>query len=190
MISGGRAILGIGAAWFEAEHRAYGFDFPPLKERFERLDEALRICRAMFTQEAPSFEGSHYRIDGVLNNPRPIRGDIPILVGGSGERKTLRLVAEHADGCNIVGEPDGCAICSASSPSTARPSDATRPRSRRPVTGRSRRAHARGGRAQAGALARAPGDCPRSGSRMMLVHGDPDEVAEQGGPSSTRDSTG
>jgi F420-dependent oxidoreductase-like protein len=106
VLSGGRAILGIGAAWFEDEHRAYGFTFPPLKERFERLEEALQIARAMFTQEAPSFEGTHYRIDGVLNNPRPIRGDIPILVGGSGERKTLRLVAEHADGSNIFGGPD------------------------------------------------------------------------------------
>jgi F420-dependent oxidoreductase-like protein len=106
VLSGGRAIFGIGAAWFEDEHRAYGFDFPPLKERFERLEEALQIARAMFTQEAPSFEGTYYRIDSVLNNPRPIRGDIPILVGGSGERKTLRLVATYADGSNIFGGPD------------------------------------------------------------------------------------
>jgi F420-dependent oxidoreductase-like protein len=106
VISGGRALLGIGAAWFEDEHRAYGFDFPPLKERFERLEEALVISRAMFTQEAPSFEGKHYRIEGVLNNPRPIRGDVPILVGGSGERKTLRLVAQYADGCNLFGDPE------------------------------------------------------------------------------------
>jgi F420-dependent oxidoreductase-like protein len=106
VLSGGRAIFGIGAAWFEDEHRAYGFDFPPLKERFERLEEALQIARAMFTQEAPSFEGMHHRIDGVLNHPRPIRGDIPILVGGSGERKTLRLVAQYADGSNIFGGPD------------------------------------------------------------------------------------
>src|SRR2546421_6184 len=84
VISAGRAILGIGAAWLEGEHRAYGFDFPPLKERFERLEEALRINRAMFTEERPSFEGQHYRIENVVNNPRPIRGDIPILVGGSG----------------------------------------------------------------------------------------------------------
>jgi F420-dependent oxidoreductase-like protein len=106
VISGGRALLGIGAAWFEDEHRAYGFAFPPLKERFERLEEALRISRAMFTEEAPSFEGRHYRIEGVLNNPRPIRGDIPILVGGSGERKTLRLVAQYADGSNVFGDPE------------------------------------------------------------------------------------
>jgi F420-dependent oxidoreductase-like protein len=106
VISGGRAILGIGAAWFEGEHRAYGFDFPPLRERFERLEEALRICRAMFTKERPSFEGRHYRIERVLNNPSPIRGDIPILIGGSGERKTLRLVAQYADGSNIFGDAE------------------------------------------------------------------------------------
>jgi alkanesulfonate monooxygenase SsuD/methylene tetrahydromethanopterin reductase-like flavin-dependent oxidoreductase (luciferase family) len=104
VLSGGRAILGIGAAWFEGEHIAYGFDFPPLKERFERLEEALQINRAMFTQERPTFEGRHYRIKQPYNNPRPIRGDIPILVGGSGERKTLRLVAQYADASNVFGD--------------------------------------------------------------------------------------
>jgi F420-dependent oxidoreductase-like protein len=106
VISGGRAIHSIGAAWFEDEHRAYGFEFPPLSERFERLEEHLQIARAMFTEPSPSFEGRHYRVENVLNNPRPIRGDIPILVGGSGERKTLRLVARYADGSNIFGDPD------------------------------------------------------------------------------------
>jgi F420-dependent oxidoreductase-like protein len=106
VISRGRAIFGIGAAWYEDEHRAYGFDFPPLKERFERLEEALQIARLMFTQEESSFEGVHYRTENVLNNPRPLRGDIPIVVGGSGERKTLRLVAEYADGCNVFGDPE------------------------------------------------------------------------------------
>jgi F420-dependent oxidoreductase-like protein len=106
VISSGRAILGIGAAWFEDEHRAYGFEFPPLRERFERLEEALRIARLMFTEESPSFEGRHYRIESVLNNPRPVRGDIPILVGGSGERKTLRLVAQYADACNVFGDAE------------------------------------------------------------------------------------
>jgi len=104
IISGGRAILGLGAAWYEDEHDAYGFDFPPLKERFERLEEALRIARAMFTEEESSFDGRHYRTHNVLNNPRPLRGDIPIMVGGSGERKTLRLVAQYADACNIFGD--------------------------------------------------------------------------------------
>ena len=101
VISGGRAWLGLGAAWFEGEHEAYGFDFPPLGRRFEYLEESLQITRAMFTQEQASFEGEHFRVRGAYNNPKPIRGDIPILVGGSGERKTLRLVAQYADGCNL-----------------------------------------------------------------------------------------
>jgi F420-dependent oxidoreductase-like protein len=105
IVSGGRAIHAVGAAWFEDEHRAYGYDFPPLKERFERLEDALVISRAMFTQEAATYEGRHFRVDGALDNPRPLRGDIPILVGGSGERKTLRLVAQHADACNVFGDP-------------------------------------------------------------------------------------
>ncbi len=104
VISGGRAIHGIGAAWFEAEHDAYGVRFPPLKERFEHLEDHLRIARAMFTQEKATVEGTHHHVTDVMNNPRPIRGDIPILIGGSGERKTLRLVAQHADGCNLFGD--------------------------------------------------------------------------------------
>jgi F420-dependent oxidoreductase-like protein len=105
VISSGRAILGIGAAWNEEEHRGYGFAFPPVRERMDRLEEALKICRAMFTEEAPSFEGRHSRIDHALNVPRPIRpGGIPILVGGSGEQRTLRLVARYADACNLFGD--------------------------------------------------------------------------------------
>jgi F420-dependent oxidoreductase-like protein len=106
VLSGGRAILGIGAAWFEGEHVAYGIDFPPLGERLARLGEALPILRAMFTEDRPAFAGERYRIEQPYNNPRPIRGDIPILVGGSGERKTLRLVARYADACNVFGDPD------------------------------------------------------------------------------------
>ncbi|HXM54839.1 MAG TPA: LLM class F420-dependent oxidoreductase [Candidatus Dormibacteraeota bacterium] len=98
VISRGRAILGIGAAWHEAEHAGYGFDFPPIGERMDRLDEALTICRAMFTQERPSFAGRHYRIDRALNSPRPIQpGGPKIMVGGGGERRTLRIAARHAD---------------------------------------------------------------------------------------------
>jgi F420-dependent oxidoreductase-like protein len=104
IISGGRAIFGLGAAWYEDEHVAYGFDFPPLKERFERLEEALQITRAMFTQEESSFDGRYYRTHDILNNPRPLRGDIPIMIGGSGERKTLRMVAQYADACNLFGD--------------------------------------------------------------------------------------
>jgi F420-dependent oxidoreductase-like protein len=105
VLSGGRAVLGIGAAWFETEHNGLGFDFPPLAERFERLEEALKICRSMFTEDAPSFEGRFYRINGAMNRPRPVQaGGPPILVGGGGERRTLRLVAEHADACNVFGD--------------------------------------------------------------------------------------
>jgi F420-dependent oxidoreductase-like protein len=107
VISGGRAILGIGAAWNQEEHDAYGIDFPPISERFERLEDALQIARLMFTQEESSFEGRHHRVQGALNNPRPIRGAIPIMIGGSGERKTLRLVAQYADACNVFGNADG-----------------------------------------------------------------------------------
>jgi F420-dependent oxidoreductase-like protein len=104
VISGGRAVLGLGAAWFEDEHRAYGFPFPALKERFEHLEDALNIARRMFTEEVATYEGTHHSIHGALNNPRPLRGDIPILVGGSGEKKTLRMVAQYADGSNFFGD--------------------------------------------------------------------------------------
>ena len=106
IVSGGRAYHGIGAGWFEAEHVAYGFEFPPLKERFERLEDHLRIVRAMFTEEQATVAGDHHSVAGAYNNPKPLRGDIPIVVGGSGERKTLRMVAQYADGCNLFGAPD------------------------------------------------------------------------------------
>jgi F420-dependent oxidoreductase-like protein len=98
VISGGRAMLGLGAAWNEEEHRGYGVDFPPIGERMDRLDEALTICRAMFTDEQPSFTGRFYRIDHALNYPRPIGpGGPPIMVGGGGEQRTLKIAAKHAD---------------------------------------------------------------------------------------------
>jgi F420-dependent oxidoreductase-like protein len=106
VISAGRAILGIGAAWNDDEHAGYGYGFPPAGERLDRLEEALQITRAMFTEQTPSFQGRHYRIDSVLNNPKPIRGRIPILIGGGGEKRTLRLVAQYGDACNLFGDPD------------------------------------------------------------------------------------
>jgi len=106
IISSGRAILGIGAAWNDDEHAGYGYDFPTAKERLDRLEEALQIIPAMFTEEAPSFEGRHYRIREVLNNPKPVRGRIPVLIGGGGEKRTLRLVARYGDACNLFGGPD------------------------------------------------------------------------------------
>jgi len=108
VISKGRAILGIGAAWNESEHRGYGFEFPPIGERMDRLDEALTIIKLMFTTERPSFEGKHYRINEVLNSPRPIQpGGPKMLIGGSGEKRTLRLLARHGDiGHWFAASPD------------------------------------------------------------------------------------
>jgi F420-dependent oxidoreductase-like protein len=105
VLSQGRATLGIGAAWYEKEHVALGVPYPPLKERFERLEETLRICRQMWDPEDEGpFEGEHYRLAETLCRPlplsRPGRGP-EILVGGSGERKTLRLVAQYGDACNL-----------------------------------------------------------------------------------------
>lgn len=103
VISRGRAFLGIGAAWFDVEHDALGVDFPPVKERFERLEEALQITRAMFRGERPTFEGTHYRVKDVINSPAPITpGGPPIMIGGSGEKKTLRLMAQYADMANFT----------------------------------------------------------------------------------------
>jgi F420-dependent oxidoreductase-like protein len=108
VISQGRAILGIGAAWFDVEHEALGFDYPGTRERLDRLEEAVQICRLMFTQEVSTFEGRYYRVREAFNSPRPVQpGGPPILIGGSGEKRTLRLVAQYADACNIFGDPAG-----------------------------------------------------------------------------------
>ena len=101
VLSLGRAALGIGAAWYEREHRAYGVPFPPLAERFERLEETLRIARQMWSDENGPFEGTHYRLAETLCAPRPLH-PVPLMVGGNGERKTLRLVAAYGDACNLV----------------------------------------------------------------------------------------
>jgi F420-dependent oxidoreductase-like protein len=98
VLSGGRALLGIGAAWNEEEHRAYGFDFPPIRERMDRLEEALTIIRAMFREETATFHGRYYRVEGALNEPRPLQPGGPrVMVGGGGEQRTLRIAAKHAD---------------------------------------------------------------------------------------------
>ncbi len=107
VISKGRAVLGIGAAWNESEHLGYGFDFPPIGRRLDRLEEALAVCRAMLTEERPSFEGRHYRVERALNHPRPIQPDGPkILVGGGGEKRTLKIAARFADITNWFGDFD------------------------------------------------------------------------------------
>jgi F420-dependent oxidoreductase-like protein len=106
VISNGRAILGIGAAWNEDEHKGYGVEFPPIGQRMDRLDEALTIAKLMFTQERPSFEGKYYRIDRALNVPRPVQpGGPKILIGGTGEKRTLRLLAQHGDIGHWFGGP-------------------------------------------------------------------------------------
>src|SRR5438034_1614017 len=105
VVSSGRAILGIGAAWNETESLAYGYDWPPVTERFERLEDAIRICRSMFTQERSTYLGKRHHVDGALNVPQPVQPGGPrIMIGGGGERKTLRLVAEHADMWNGFGD--------------------------------------------------------------------------------------
>ena len=101
-LSGGRVILGIGAAWYDVEHAAYGWEFPPVKERFGRLHEAVAICRGMFDNETFTYSGTYYSVAEARVVPRPQRR-IPIMIGGSGEKKTLRMVAEFADLCNVGG---------------------------------------------------------------------------------------
>ncbi len=102
VLSGGRAMLGIGAAWYEREHRGLGVPFPPVSERFERLEEALRICRQMWSPNDGPFDGRHYQLAETLCVPQPVQpGGPPILIGGMGEKKTLRLVAQYADACNF-----------------------------------------------------------------------------------------
>ena len=106
VISGGRAVLGVGAGWDAAEHEAYGIEFPGLGERFSRLDEELAICRAMFGTERAAFRGKFYAVRDAYNSPRPVRGSIPVLVAGGGEKRTLDLVARYADACNVfAGDP-------------------------------------------------------------------------------------
>jgi F420-dependent oxidoreductase-like protein len=105
VVSSGRAILGIGAAWNEDESLAYGYPWPSATERFERLEDTLRICRAMFTQPESTVQGTIHHVDGAINVPQPVRpGGPPILVGGGGERKTLRLTARYADMWNGFGD--------------------------------------------------------------------------------------
>jgi F420-dependent oxidoreductase-like protein len=104
VLSGGRAYFGIGAAWNEQESRGLGVPFPPLKERYERLEETLQIALQMWSGRVAPFEGKHFHLEQTLNSPQPLsRPHPPIMIGGSGEQKTLRLVAHYADACNLYG---------------------------------------------------------------------------------------
>jgi len=103
VLSGGRAELGLGAAWYEREHRGLGVPFPPLRERYERLEETIQICFQMWSDDNGPFEGVHYRLAETLCSPSPVSAPRPrLLIGGGGERKTLRLVAQYADACNLI----------------------------------------------------------------------------------------
>lgn len=104
IVSGGRAQLGIGAGWFELEHNALGFEFGAFKDRFEKLEEALQIIVPMLSDERPSLTGKHYRVSEAINQPAPI-SKIPIMIGGSGEKKTLRMVAQYATDSNMTAPP-------------------------------------------------------------------------------------
>lgn len=106
ILSGGRAWFGIGAAWFEREHLGLGVRFPPVAERFERLEETLQIAKQMWSPDEGPFKGKHYTLEETICSPQPIqKPHPPIMIGGSGERKTLRLVAQYADACNLMGDP-------------------------------------------------------------------------------------
>ena len=107
VLSKGRLFMGIGAAWNEDESKAYGIPFPPTKERFRRLEEAVQIIRLMWTEEKASFNGRYYKVHDAYCNPKPIqKPHPPIMIGGGGERETLKLVAKYADACNLFGSPE------------------------------------------------------------------------------------
>lgn len=106
VISHGRSIIGLGAGWHAPEFTAYGWPFPPVRERMEQLEEAVQIVDRMLTQRPASFRGKHFAIEQAYNDPPPVqRPRPPIMIGGSGERVTLRLVAQYADMCNLFGDP-------------------------------------------------------------------------------------
>ncbi len=105
IVSGGRAHLGIGAGWYELEHDAFGIEFGTFTDRFEKLEEALQIILPMLRGERPSLDGDHYRVDNAINEPGPV-GRIPVMIGGSGEKKTLRMVAQYADESNLIAQPE------------------------------------------------------------------------------------
>jgi F420-dependent oxidoreductase-like protein len=107
VLSGGRAWLGIGAAWFEREHLGLGVTVPPLSERFERLEEAVQIAMQMWSDDNGPYKGTHFQLDETICQPQPISNPRPpIMIGGGGERKTLRLVAKYADACNVAGNAE------------------------------------------------------------------------------------
>ena len=182
IISGGRAILGIGAGWYEDEATRYGYTWPPARERLARLEDALQICRAMFTQERATLTGWHHAVREALNNPRPLQAGGPkILVGGGGERRTLRLAAQYADACNIFDSFEvvrrKLAILAEHCRELGRdPSELTKTRLAMLViaptaSGADERLHA--------LLAAMPSPLPREQLARMFIAGDPEAVCGQ-----------
>src|SRR5260221_1616703 len=105
VLSHGRLNFGIGAGWFEHEYRAYGYDYPNTPDRLRRLREAVQVILAMWTQEEAVFEGTFYQVHGAINQPKGVqKPHIPLLIGGGGEKVTLKLVAQYADACNVSGD--------------------------------------------------------------------------------------
>ena len=105
ILSHGRLTFGIGAGWHEQEYRGYGYNFPDTTERLRRLDEAVQVILAMWTQEEAAFEGKYYQVRGAINQPKGVQQPhIPLLIGGGGEQVTLKLVAQYADACNVFGD--------------------------------------------------------------------------------------
>ena len=110
VLSHGRAWLGIGAAWYDREHEGLGVPFPPTAERFERLEETLQIAQQMWSEDDGPYAGRHFQLAETICLPPPVRGSVPIMIGGSGERKTLRFVAQYADACNLFATDDPATV--------------------------------------------------------------------------------
>lgn len=186
VVSGGRAQLGIGAGWFEEEHDAFGIEFGTFTDRFEKLEEALQIILPMLRDERPSLDGEHYVVKDAINQPPPV-GRIPVMIGGSGEKKTLRMVAQYADESNLTAPPE----------EVPRKLDALAAhcerlgRDRSEITVSMQRnvciapthdqavAELDEGLARRGLDVSSMSEEEAAGIRSLLVHGDPDEVAEQ-----------
>ena len=106
VISGGRLVLGLGAGWQENEHEAYGIEFSTVKGRLDRLEEACQVVRSLLSEERTTFEGEHYRLGEAPAEPKPVQQPLPLLIGGGGEQRTLRIAARYADEWNVWGTPD------------------------------------------------------------------------------------